>query len=251
MASSTFVTGTWALVAGLLGLAVGSFLNVVIYRVPAGLSVVSPPSACPKCGHEIRNRHNVPVLGWLVLRGRCHDCRAPISVRYPLVEAATGALFAAVTARLLLVDRAWLVPAFLYLLVISVIAVMVALDGNPLPASIGSASIAVVYASLLLAAAMTGDWWGLGRAAAATFGLAVVGLVVARASAATLQDARELAQLVAAPVAFVSWWTLGYAAAAALVLAAGWAALRRDAWSVAAVWCVALAAAAAVFVPVP
>src|SRR3954453_9233125 len=84
----------WAVIAGVLGLAIGSFLNVVIYRVPTGLSVVSPPSACPKCGHEIRNRHNVPVLGWLVLRGRCYDCQAPISARYPLVEAGTGVLFA-------------------------------------------------------------------------------------------------------------------------------------------------------------
>ena len=59
----------WVVVAGLLGLAVGSFLNVVIHRVPAGLSIVSPPSRCPSCDHDIRNRHNVPVIGWLVLRG--------------------------------------------------------------------------------------------------------------------------------------------------------------------------------------
>ncbi|MDQ2956901.1 MAG: prepilin peptidase, partial [Actinomycetota bacterium] len=60
----------------LLGLAIGSFLNVVIYRVPRQLSLVRPPSACPSCERPIRNRHNVPVLGWLVLRGRCADCSA-------------------------------------------------------------------------------------------------------------------------------------------------------------------------------
>ncbi len=80
--------------AGLLGLLVGSFLNVVVHRVPAGLSVVSPPSACPGCGHVVRARDNVPVLSWLLLRGRCRDCAAPISARYPLVEAGTGVAFA-------------------------------------------------------------------------------------------------------------------------------------------------------------
>ena len=76
----------------LLGLAIGSFLNVVIYRVPLGLSLSRPPSACPSCEHPIRQRHNVPVLGWLVLRGRCADCRARSASRYPLVESATAVL---------------------------------------------------------------------------------------------------------------------------------------------------------------
>lgn len=79
---------------GVLGLLIGSFLNVVVHRVPAGLSVVRPPSACPGCGHEVRARDNVPVVSWLLLRGRCRDCAAPISARYPVVEAATGVAFA-------------------------------------------------------------------------------------------------------------------------------------------------------------
>lgn len=240
-----------AILAGLLGLAIGSFLNVVVYRVPAGLSVVRPPSACPKCGHQIRNRHNLPVLGWLLLRGRCYDCQAPISARYPLVEAATGLLFAAVTARLLQVDRGWLLPALMYSVALAVVAAMVALDGNRLPAATSSVSFAAVYAFLLLAAAMTGDWWGLGRAAGATVGLAVLGLLLPRDSTSGHQDARELAQLVAAPLAFLSWWALGYAAAGAVFLAAGWAVFHRAAWATAAVWCVAVAGVLAVFVPVP
>ncbi len=76
-----------------LGAAVGSFLNVVIYRVPAGLSLLYPPSRCPKCSHRLKSYDNVPVLGWLWLKGRCRYCRTPISVRYPLVEATTGILF--------------------------------------------------------------------------------------------------------------------------------------------------------------
>ncbi|MFC4785480.1 prepilin peptidase [Nocardioides sp. MAHUQ-72] len=79
---------------GVLGLLIGSFLNVVIHRVPAGVSLVSPGSACPACAHPVRPRDNVPVVSWLVLRGRCRDCRTPISARYPMVELATGLLFA-------------------------------------------------------------------------------------------------------------------------------------------------------------
>ncbi|MGH9094750.1 MAG: prepilin peptidase, partial [Acidimicrobiales bacterium] len=81
-------------VSVLFGLTVGSFLNVVVYRVPAGLSVARPRSACPGCGQMIRSRDNVPVLSWLVLRGRCRDCATPISVRYPAIEALTAVLFA-------------------------------------------------------------------------------------------------------------------------------------------------------------
>jgi leader peptidase (prepilin peptidase) / N-methyltransferase len=76
-----------------LGGTVGSFLNVVVYRLPAGLSLVHPPSRCPLCLHAIRWYDNIPVLGWLWLGGKCRDCRQPISARYPLVEAITAVLF--------------------------------------------------------------------------------------------------------------------------------------------------------------
>ncbi len=80
-------------VAGVLGLVVGSFLNVVIHRLPNEKSVVSPPSSCPSCGSRIAPRDNVPVLSWIALGGRCRSCRAPIAVRYPLVELSNGALW--------------------------------------------------------------------------------------------------------------------------------------------------------------
>lgn len=83
------------LVAGLLGLVVGSFLNVVIHRVPLHQSVVWPGSHCPACGEPIATLDNVPVLSYVLLGGRCRNCKARISARYPLVEACTGALFAA------------------------------------------------------------------------------------------------------------------------------------------------------------
>ena len=79
--------------AAVLGLIVGSYLNVVIYRLPLGISTVSPRSRCPACGGAIRAWDNVPVVSFLLLRGRCRACGAPISARYPLIEGATGLLF--------------------------------------------------------------------------------------------------------------------------------------------------------------
>src|SRR4051794_17254404 len=80
----------------LLGTIVGSFLNVVIHRLPRGESLVRPRSRCPECGSPVRPLDNVPLVSWLALRGRCRDCRASIPARYPLVELVTGATFAAV-----------------------------------------------------------------------------------------------------------------------------------------------------------
>lgn len=76
-----------------MGGAIGSFLNVVAYRVPSGMGLVSPGSHCPFCGHSIRWHDNVPVLGWIQLRGQCRDCGARIPIRYPLVEAITAVVF--------------------------------------------------------------------------------------------------------------------------------------------------------------
>ncbi len=88
-------TARWIFAAWFLfvGGAVGSFLNVVVYRLPAGMNISWPGSHCPRCKHAIRAYDNIPVLAWLWLRGRCRDCRQPISFRYPLVEAVTAGLF--------------------------------------------------------------------------------------------------------------------------------------------------------------
>ena len=85
-----FITASWL---GIVGACIGSFLNVVAYRVPLGMSVVWKPSHCPKCQHAIRARDNVPVLGWLLLRGKCRDCGEPISPRYAVVELVMGLAF--------------------------------------------------------------------------------------------------------------------------------------------------------------
>lgn len=135
--------------AGVLGLVIGSFLNVAIWRVPRGESVVRPASHCPRCGAAVRPRDNLPVLSWLLLRGRCRDCDQPISSRYPLVELATGALFVAVTLRFGLHPA---LPAFLYLAAISVALALIDLDVKRLPDAIVLPSYLVVLVLLGVAA---------------------------------------------------------------------------------------------------
>ena len=90
--AGTLLEGTYVT---LLGLFLGSFMNVCIYRLPRGLSPVRPRSSCPNCGHMITSIENVPILSYLFLGGRCRKCRAPISIRYPIVEFITGAVFLA------------------------------------------------------------------------------------------------------------------------------------------------------------
>src|SRR2546429_9841875 len=79
----------------LVGAAVGSFLNVCISRWPEGLSVIKPRSRCPKCGHQIKASENIPIVSWLVLRGRCSNCHERISIQYPMVELLVGLLWLA------------------------------------------------------------------------------------------------------------------------------------------------------------
>jgi leader peptidase (prepilin peptidase)/N-methyltransferase len=104
------VEGVVVGVCAVLGLVFGSFANVVVHRVPAGRSVARPPSACPSCDARVRPMDNVPVVSWLLLRGRCRDCKEPIGVRYPAVELATAALFAAVAVRF---GLDWALPGYL------------------------------------------------------------------------------------------------------------------------------------------
>ena len=143
---------------GILGLLIGSFLNVVIHRVPLGESVIRPRSRCPQCGAELRERDNFPVLSWLLLRGRCRACSAPISVRYPLVELGTGLLFAAVAWWC---GLAWQLPAFLYLAAIAVALSAIDLDVKRLPDAIVLPSYVVALALLLLPAVAEGRWLDL------------------------------------------------------------------------------------------
>jgi leader peptidase (prepilin peptidase)/N-methyltransferase len=152
------------LLAGLLGLLIGSFLNVVVHRVPVGASVVSPPSRCPGCEHPIRARHNVPVLGWVVLRGRCADCQLPISARYPLVESMTAGLFVLVTWRAVQLSQVAAVPALLFFTALGVALAAIDLDVRRLPDVLVLPAYPVLAVLLAGAAAARDDWGSLARA---------------------------------------------------------------------------------------
>jgi leader peptidase (prepilin peptidase)/N-methyltransferase len=143
------------IICGLFGLAVGPFLNVVIYRVPKGMSIVSPRSACPACGAQILERDNIPVLSWLLLRGRCRSCQAPISARYPLVELSCAGLFAGLAARF---GYDWALPAYLVLFAGLLALSIIDIETLKLPKVIVWPLSLLVAALFVLAAAVTGQW---------------------------------------------------------------------------------------------
>jgi leader peptidase (prepilin peptidase) / N-methyltransferase len=152
-----------------LGLIVGSFLTVVVARLPVGESIVRPRSRCPSCGAEIRAIDNVPVVSWLLLRGRCRRCRARISAEYPLTELATAGLFAAAAALVQPLYAAGLAAPFLgIMLAVGLIDVRHRVVPNRL-----------VYPSLVLfaVAIVTGDLFDLGVGAVdAAIGLGLYGV---------------------------------------------------------------------------
>jgi leader peptidase (prepilin peptidase)/N-methyltransferase len=149
------VTAILLIGAALYGTAIGSFLNVVVYRVPVGKSVARPPSACPVCSQRISARDNIPVVSWLVLRGRCRNCSAPISVRYPLVELLTGAVWLAVALRF---GWSWTLPAELAFVTGLVALAFIDYDHMKLPRVIVWPLGLAVAALLVMAAAIQGSW---------------------------------------------------------------------------------------------
>lgn len=120
------------IVIGIFGSLVGSFLNVVIYRIPLKRSIVSPPSACTGCGTRIKGYDNIPVFSWLLLRGKCRSCDATISMRYPIVELCTG-IFFGIVAWKFHSSAISLLVAFLYLAAVSIALALIDLDTHTLP----------------------------------------------------------------------------------------------------------------------
>lgn len=202
--------------AALFGLIVGSFLNVVIYRAPRGESVVFPASHCPACGHDLSALENIPVISWLALRGRCRHCRAPISGRYPAVEAMTGAAFALTAlvygatlhgAAVAVLAATLVVVVFIdldHLLILDVVLVPAAIAGvacalwssvtrgpTLLDALLGAAACAAVFAALYFGtrgagmglgdvklAAVLGLYFGVELGLVASFAAFIVGSVL-------------------------------------------------------------------------
>jgi leader peptidase (prepilin peptidase)/N-methyltransferase len=156
---------------GVVGLLVGSFLNVVIYRVPRGLSVVEPRSFCPHCDSPLLAVDNVPLVSWIVLGGRCRRCRGPISVRYPLVELTTGIAFALVGWGL---GPHWAVAGFCVVAATLIALVAIEVDGLASPLAVGVTGSALAVA-LLVAAGVADRRWAH-----------VVGLAIGEGVAAVL-----------------------------------------------------------------
>lgn len=222
------ITGALVSIVTAVGLLVGSFLNVVIYRVPLGKSIVFPGSACPRCGAAIRWHDNIPVLSWVLLRGRCRSCAGRISARYPLVELATGLLFSAVALRFApsftappasIIANLLVLAAFLYLAAIAVALAAIDLETHKLPNVL--VLPAYVVGLLLLGAAsfLVGDFSFLLRAAigAAALFVAYSGMALAYPGGMGFGDVK-LAGALGLFLGFLGWGALLVGAFAAFLL---------------------------------
>lgn len=219
-----------AVIIGLFGLLIGSFLNVVIYRVPLGKSLVSPASACPTCDAEIKPYDNIPVVSWLLLRGKCRNCHAPISVRYPLVELGTGvaffivalvfvpAILAAVSAQAA-IAAALVLVAYLYLAAISVALALIDLDVRKLPNVIVLPSYIVGIVLFTAAAFLSGDFGSLARAgiAMAALGILYFLMVLVYPGGMGMGDVK-LAGVLGLYLGWAGWGALFVGAFAAFIL---------------------------------
>ena len=169
------MTAVLGVSAAVLGAVVGSFLNVVIYRLPRGESLVSPGSHCPGCGGAVRAYDNVPLVSWVALRGRCRACRTRISARYPAVEAATAVLFAAAAIRFGLVAE---LGAYLVLVAALVAVAAVDLEHYIVPRKIIYVAAVLACPFLVAQVVVGGDPRRLVDAAiAGAASFAVLGLV--------------------------------------------------------------------------
>jgi leader peptidase (prepilin peptidase)/N-methyltransferase len=149
------VTVPLAAGCALLGFVVGSFLNVVVHRVPRKESVVTPRSRCPGCETPVASRDNIPVVSWLILKGRCRSCQQSISPRYPLIEFLTGALFAVTAVRL---GADWALPGFLVVVAGLIAISAVDLERFIVPNRILYPTLFLAAPLLVLAGALGDDW---------------------------------------------------------------------------------------------
>lgn len=164
-----------ALIA-VFGLLIGSFLNVVTWRVPRGEDIVKPPSHCPNCDHQLAWRDNIPVLSWLLLGGKCRYCGARISARYPATEILTAIVFAALA---LIIGINWSLPAYLWLGGAGIALAIIDVEHRRLPNAITLPSYIAVGLLLLLPAIINGQWDQYLRAWVAAVILAALYLALA------------------------------------------------------------------------
>jgi len=212
---------------GVFGLLIGSFLNVVVWRLPRGESLSHPGSACPKCGHAIRWWDNIPVVSWVVLRAKCRDCNEPISGRYPAVEAATGISFAGIALWVVAgglpvqSDLAVIIAAasFLYLAAITVALALIDLDIHKLPNKIVVPAYVVGFVTLAGASVIEGNYGQILRAVvgAAILFVAYFVMAIARPGGMGFGDVK-LAGVLGLYLGWLGWGELAVGAFAAFVL---------------------------------
>jgi leader peptidase (prepilin peptidase)/N-methyltransferase len=222
------VTALACIAAAAFGLLIGSFLNVVVWRVPRGESINHPPSHCPNCGHRIRWYDNIPVVSWLVLRGKCRDCGTPISPRYPLVELGTGIAFGLValwftSVRMPLHDSvvagALELVAYLYFAAITIALALIDIDVFRLPNAIVLPSYGVGAVLLGSAAILEGDGWGALRALIGAVALYVFYLLTVLVFPAGMgMGDVKLAGVLGLFLAWLGWAPLAVGAFAAFLL---------------------------------
>lgn len=219
---------------GVFGLLIGSFLNVVIWRVPRGESLV-PSSHCPHCDAAIRPWQNVPVISWLALGGRCAGCRGKISARYPLVELGTGVAFALVAAWLVWatgfptgsgaeIASWWLaLAALLWFAGAGIALAAIDLEHRRLPDAIVLPSLGVVTVLLAASAALAGDWLRLGQTLGGGAALFAGYLLIAIVYPAGMGGGDvKLAPLVGVVLGWVGWSAVVVGAFAGFLLGALW-----------------------------
>ncbi len=224
-----------ATILGLFGVLIGSFLNVVVYRVPLGKSIVSPPSACTDCGTEIKAYDNIPLVSWILLRGKCRTCGSRISARYPLVELGTGALFFLVGLLFggqvlgaptlsVLVSTLLVLIAYLYLAAVSIALALIDLDVRRLPNVIVLPSYVVALVLFAGASVLSGDYSGLIRAAVAMAGLTLAYFVMAFAYPGGMGFGDvKLAGVIGIYLGWAGWGPLAVGALAAFILGGAYA----------------------------
>jgi leader peptidase (prepilin peptidase)/N-methyltransferase len=202
--------------AFIVGLAIGSFMTVVAERVPAGDSVVRPRSRCPHCDAPIRNRDNIQVLGWLLLRGRCRDCHEPIAARYPLLEAATAIVM---TAPFFVYDSIWVAVGVSALLALMPVVTVVDLERRIIPNKLMYPALAAAPVYLIVAR-LAGAPVDLVRAAIGFAAYGGILFVVAAVSRGMGMGDVKLAALIGLVLGALSLGQVAVAAGAAIVLGA-------------------------------
>lgn len=204
---------------GVLGLLIGSFLNVVIYRVPNGVSI-SGRSHCPGCSHQIAVYDNIPVLSWIALRGKCRNCKTGISLRYPLIEASTGGAFAVVAWTFL--PNIPLTLTLLFFASVSIALFMIDIDTLRLPDVIVIPTFCVLSVGLLVTAALDESMADLlrGLMAAAALGAAYFALWFFTAGRGLGFGDVKLAPSLGLILGFFGWGPVAIGTAAAWLLGA-------------------------------